>query len=119
MRVEMPAEMRTEIEDNRAHGTAGPARIVLVTAASAATRAAVTAAHLAEQNPARGAMLRATAVSPALARAVLEAVRRGPVPATAEAVRQGPAPAIAEAEAAAAGLGAAVGLAAGAAGASY
>src|SRR6476620_7167787 len=91
--VEMPAGMRAEIGDNRAPG---PARIVLVTAASRATRAAVTAAHLAEQNPARGAMLRATAVSPALGRAV-GAVRRGPVPAIAEAVRRGPAPAIAEA----------------------
>ena len=72
--------MGAEIEDNRAHGTPGPARIVLATAASAATRAAVKA-HLAEQNPARGAMLRATAVSPALGRAVLE----GPAPALAEA----------------------------------
>jgi hypothetical protein len=96
--------MGTEIEDNRAHGTAGPARIVWVTAASAATRAAVTAAHLAERNPARGAMLRATVVSPALGRAVVEAVRRGPAPAIAEA---------ADLEAAA-GLGAAA-----AAGASY
>src|SRR5688572_27653538 len=111
----MRVEMRAEIGDNRAHGTAGPARIVLVTAALGTTRGAVTAAHLADQNPARGAMLRATAVSPALGRAVAEAVRRGPVPAIAEAVRRGPAPAIAEA----ADLEAAAGLGAAAAGASY
>ena len=76
--------MGAEIENNRAHGTAGPGRIVLVTAAWAATRAAVKT-PVAAGDPASGAILRATAVSPALGRAVLEAVLRGPAQALAEA----------------------------------
>ena len=77
--------MGAENEDNQAHVTAAPARIVSVTATSAATPAVVKA-HLAERTPARGAMLRATVASPVLGRVVMAVVLRGPALALAEAV---------------------------------